>query len=104
AHTAILMGVAEALVGVRAQLAGSVLFVFQPAEEGAPAPEQGGAPLMLEQGLFERYRPAMAFGLHVWANLHVGDIGYRSGPMMAASDSFEITVHGRQTHGSRPWG
>ena len=104
AHTAILMGVAEALAGVREQLPGEVLFVFQPAEEGAPAPEDGGASLMLKEGLFTTYRPEMAFGLHVWANLHVGDIGYRSGPMMAASDSFEITVHGRQTHGSRPWG
>jgi amidohydrolase len=104
AHTAILMGVAEALVGVREQLAGEVLFVFQPAEEGPPLPEDGGAPMMLEEGLFERYKPAMVFGLHVWSSLHAGDIGYRSGPMMAASDSFEITVKGRQTHGSRPWG
>src|SRR5690606_17770180 len=104
AHTAILMGVAEALAGVRDQLAGKVLFVFHAAEEGAPAPEEGGASLMLEERLFQRHRPDMAFGLHVWATLHVGDIGYRSGPMMAASDSFEIVVHGRQTHGSRPWG
>ncbi len=104
AHTAILMGVAEALVGIRDQLAGEVMFVFQPAEEGAPEGEHGGAELMLREGLFEGFRPDAMFGLHLWANLHVGDIGYRSGPMMAASDRFSIVVRGRQTHGSRPWG
>jgi len=104
AHTAILMGVAEALVGIRDELAGEVMFVFQPAEEGAPDGEQGGASLMLAEGVFREFRPDAIFGLHVWANLHVGDIGYRSGPMMAASDRFSIIVHGRQTHGSRPWG
>jgi amidohydrolase len=104
AHTAILMGVAEALVGIRAELPGEVLFVFQPAEEGPPDGEQGGAPLMLADGLFEGFTPDAMFGLHVWSALNVGQIGVRAGPMMAASDRFTITVKGRQTHGSRPWG
>ena len=103
AHTAILMGAAEALVAMRAELPGTVLFVFQPAEEGAPDGEQGGAPLMLEQGLFEGSKPDAMFGLHVWAPLHAGQIGYRSGPLMAASDRYRIVVKGRQTHGSSPW-
>ncbi|HET6603751.1 MAG TPA: amidohydrolase [Xanthomonadaceae bacterium] len=104
AHTAILMGVAEALVGMRETLPGEILFIFQPAEEGAPEGEEGGASLMLAEGVFDDFRPGAIFGLHVWANLHADTIGYRSGPMMAASDRFTITVKGRQTHGSRPWG
>ncbi|MCK7595063.1 amidohydrolase [Pseudomarimonas salicorniae] len=104
AHTSILMGVAEALAGQRERLAGEILFVFQPAEEGAPKGEEGGASLMLREGLFEGFKPEAMFGLHVWSAMHVGEIGYRSGPFMAASDSFAITVKGRQTHGSRPWG
>jgi len=103
AHTAILMGVAEALVGMKAELPGEVLFIFQPAEEGPPEGEEGGASLMLEQGVFRDFKPEAVFGLHVWSSLHVGDIGYRSGPFMAASDRFGIVVKGRQTHGSRPW-
>ncbi|MBB5015575.1 amidohydrolase [Rehaibacterium terrae] len=104
AHTAILMGVAEALTAIRDELAGEVMFIFQPAEEGPPEGEDGGAPLMLEQGLFADFRPEAIFGLHVWANLHAGQVGYRSGPFMASSDQFRIVVKGRQTHGSRPWG
>ncbi|PJJ97449.1 N-acyl-L-amino acid amidohydrolase [Lysobacteraceae bacterium NML91-0213] len=104
AHTAILMGVAEALVGMREQLAGEVLFVFQPAEEGAPEGEQGGARLMLEEGVFADFRPDAVFGLHVFSTLNADTIGVRAGPTMAASDRFGIRVIGRQTHGSRPWG
>jgi amidohydrolase len=103
AHTAILMGVAEVLVGMREQLAGEVLLIFQPAEEGPPEDEPGGAPMMLAEGVFDP-PPAAVIGLHVWANLHAGEIGYRSGPTMAGSDRFRIVVHGRQTHGARPWG
>lgn len=103
AHTAILMGVAEALSKLRAELPGSVLFVFQPAEEGAPAGEEGGAALMLKEGLFRKHRPEAAFGLHMWSPLRAGELGLRSGPMLAASDSFRILVRGRQTHGARPW-
>jgi amidohydrolase len=103
-HTAILMGVAEALAGMRAELPGTVLFLFQPAEEGAPDGERGGATLMLEEGAFATPRPEAVFGLHLWAQLTSDQIGYRTGPMMAASDRYRIAVQGRQTHGSRPWG
>lgn len=104
AHVAMLMGVAEVLAGMREQLAGQVLFIFQPAEEGAPEGERGGARRMLEEGLFDFARPDMVFGLHVIASLPTGTLGYRSGPFMAGSDAFSIEVQGRQTHGSRPWG
>ncbi|HET8819823.1 MAG TPA: amidohydrolase [Xanthomonadaceae bacterium] len=104
AHTAILMGVAEALVAMRDTLPGSVMLVFQPAEEGAPDGERGGASLMLEEGLFADFEPEAMFGLHVFSTLPAGTIGVRGGPMMAASDKFTITVNGVQTHGSRPWG
>lgn len=103
-HTAILMGVAQTLVKLRDTLPGNVLFIFQPAEEGAPAGEEGGAELMLKEGLFEKYRPEAVFGLHVWSALRAGEIGYRGGPFMAASDAYKIVVRGKQTHGSRPWG
>lgn len=103
AHTSILMGVAEALVAMKAELPGEVLFVFQPAEEGPPDGERGGAPLMLEQGVFEDFKPDAVFGLHVFSTLNAGQIGVRAGPTMAASDRFELNVKGRQTHGSRPW-
>ncbi len=102
-HVAILMGVASLLAARREQLAGNVLFIFQPAEEGAPEGEEGGAALMLAEGLFERYRPAAAFGLHVISRWSVGQAAYRSGPTMASSDAFKIFIRGRQTHASRPW-
>nr|WP_010131749.1 amidohydrolase [Microbulbifer agarilyticus] len=103
-HVAMLMGAAEVLAGMRDELAGNILFIFQPAEEGAPEGEEGGAELMLEEGLFNKYKPEVAFGQHVTSGLPSGVIGYRSGPLMASSDQFKIHVHGRQTHGSRPWG
>ncbi|WP_345779872.1 M20 family metallopeptidase [Luteimonas galliterrae] len=103
AHTSILMGVAQALVGMRDELPGEVLFVFQPAEEGPPQGEDGGATLMLEEGVFADFKPDAVFGLHVFSTLNAGQIGVRAGPTMAASDRFELTVKGRQTHGSRPW-
>ena len=103
AHMAILLGVAKALVAQRAQLPGQVLLVFQPAEEGAPPPEEGGAALMLKQGLFADFQPEAVFGLHVFSNIAAGQIGVRSGPAMAASDRFSMTINGRQTHGSAPW-
>ena len=104
AHTAILLGVADALVAMRDRLPGAVMLVFQPAEEGAPDGEEGGASLMLEEGLFADFEPEAMFGLHVFSTLPAGTIGVRAGPMMAASDKFTITVKGVQTHGSRPWG
>jgi amidohydrolase len=104
AHTSILMGVAEALTAMRADLPGEVLFVFQPAEEGPPDGERGGASEMLAQGLFRDFKPEAIFGLHVFSTLNAGQVGYRSGPTMAASDRFNIVIKGRQTHGARPWG
>ncbi len=103
-HTAILMGVAEALAARRAELPGQVLFIFQPAEEGPPEGEDGGASMMLKEGVFRDFKPDAVFGLHVMSTVQAGKIGYRSGPMMAASDRFEFSVLGRQTHGARPWG
>jgi len=102
-HVAILMGVAEVLSGMRSELPGTVMFVFQPAEEGAPPGEEGGAELMLEEGLFDDPRPEAIFGLHVVPS-KVGTIGWRSGGIMASSDRFTIKVRGRQTHGAVPWG
>lgn len=103
AHVAILLATAKLLAEQRDTLRGTVLFVFQPAEEGAPDGETGGAARMLAEGVFDGATPAAVFGLHVASNLHVGEVGVRSGPMMAAYDTFNIVVHGRQTHGARPW-
>ncbi|KQY54706.1 M20 family metallopeptidase [Lysobacter sp. Root494] len=103
-HTSILLGVADALVAMRKELRGSVMLVFQPAEEGVPPGEKGGAPMMLEEGVFKTFKPDAIFGLHVFSTLQAGQIGVRQGPLMAASDRFTIKVKGRQTHGSRPWG
>ena len=104
AHTGILLGIADALVKMKADLPGSVMLVFQPSEEGAPDGEEGGASLMIEEGLFKDFKPDAMFGLHVFSTLQAGQIGVRQGPLMAASDKFTIKVKGRQTHGSRPWG
>ena len=104
AHVAMLLGVASALVEMKDGLPGEVMFVFQPAEEGPPvAGEDFGASLMLKQGIFTDFKPDAVFGLHVWAGLPVGKIGYRSGSVMASADEWTLTVHGKQTHGSRPW-
>ncbi|MDY6945325.1 MAG: amidohydrolase [Pseudomonadota bacterium] len=102
-HVANLMGVAEMLVGMKQDLPGTVLFIFQPSEEGAPEGEEGGAGLMIKEGVFNEVKPEAVFGLHVTSTLNSGVLGYRSGPFMAASDSFRIEVQGRQSHGSRPW-
>ena len=104
AHTSTLMGVAEALAAMKAELPGEVLFVFQPAEEGPPDGEDGGAEEMLKQGIFREFKPEAVFGLHVFSTLNAGQVGYRAGPAMAASDRFNIVINGRQTHGARPWG
>ncbi len=103
-HMAILLGVAKSLTQIKGELTGNVLFIFQPAEEGAPGDEEGGAELMLKEGLFDTYKPDVAFGLHSWSSLNAGKVGYRSGPAMASADQFEIIIKGQQTHGSRPWG
>lgn len=102
-HTAVLMGVAQTLTAMRAQLPGNVLFIFQPAEEGAPEGEEGGASVMLAEGVFEKHPPKVVFALHVQAEMRVGEISVRAGPFMAASDFWHIDVVGKQTHGARPW-
>ncbi len=102
-HVAILMGVAQVLVGLRSQLRGSVKFIFQPAEEMPPKGEQGGAKLMIQEGALQNPVPQVIFGLHVTSRLAVGQIGYRPGPTMASSDYFQIIVQGKQTHGAAPW-
>jgi amidohydrolase len=103
-HTAMLLGAAKVLAGMKQNLPGTVIFFFQPAEEGAPEGERGGASLMLDEGLFKDPKPDAVFGMHVFSTLNVGQVGYRSGPLMAGSDWFRIVVHGQQTHGARPWG
>lgn len=101
-HMAVVMGAAMALASQRQDLPGSVVFVFQPAEEGPPPDEKGGAPLMLEEGLFDRYRPEVMFGLHAWPDFETGKIGFVSGPNMASADRFEIDLYGKQSHGAWP--
>jgi amidohydrolase len=103
AHTAILLGVAEVLTGVREKLPGSVLFLFQPAEESAPPGEEGGADLMIEEGALADPRPDAIFALHVVPQYQAGEIAYRAGGAMASSDKLEITVRGKQTHAAYPW-
>jgi len=102
-HVAILMGVAQVLASMREQIPGTVKFIFQPAEEGPPAGEEGGADLMIREGTLEDPVPDAIFGLHVLP-APVGAVVYRSGPFLASSDGFSITVRGRQTHGAIPWG
>ncbi|HXY31771.1 MAG TPA: amidohydrolase [Gemmatimonadaceae bacterium] len=101
-HVAILLGTAAVLAGMRKDLPGTVKFIFQPAEEGPPAGEQGGAALMVAQGAFADPVPDAVFGLHVWPG-RVGEIVYRPGPAMAGSMGLSIVVHGRGTHGAAPW-
>ena len=103
AHIAILMGVAEILSSMKNDLKGNVKFIFQPAEEGAPQGEEGGAELMVAEGVLENPKVDVIFGLHVWSLKEAGTIGYRPESTMAGSDSLRITVKGKQTHGSTPW-
>jgi amidohydrolase len=102
-HVAILLGVASVLAGMKAEIPGTVKFIFQPAEEGAPAGEEGGASLMIKEGALADPLPGAIFGLHVWPDV-VGSIGYKPGPFMAAADGLSIIVRGKQTHGAVPWG
>ena len=102
-HVAILMSVAEILAGMKNELKGTIKFVFQPAEEGPPEGEEGGAPLMIKEGVLENPKVDVMFGLHINSQTEVGKIKYRSGGTMAASDWFKIKVKGKQTHGSQPW-
>lgn len=102
-HMAILMGVAEVLAGMKKDLAGTIKFVFQPAEEGVPVGEQGGAELMVKEGVLENPKVDVVFGLHINSQTPVGQITYRPGGIMAAVNDLKITVTGRQAHGAYPW-
>lgn len=101
-HTAVQMGVASVLTSMRDQIPGRIVFIFQPAEEGAPVGEEGGAELMLKEGLFDRHNPEVIFGLHSSANYDVGKVAYSVGPALASVDHFRVTIFGKQAHGSRP--
>jgi len=103
AHMAMVLGAAKILNDMKADLPGSVMLIFQPAEEGPPNGEDGGASLMLDEGIFAQRMPAAVFGMHVGISIPGGQFALKPGPMMAASDSFKITVKGKQTHGARPW-
>jgi len=102
-HVAMLMGAAEVLASMKADLPGTVKFIFQPAEEGAPTGEEGGAQLMVKEGVLENPKVDAIFGLHINSQTEVGKIGYRPGGTMAAVDQFAIKLHGKQTHGASPW-
>ncbi|MDT5268753.1 MAG: hypothetical protein QOH49_939 [Acidobacteriota bacterium] len=101
-HTTVELGVAEVLNKMKDEVRGTVKFIFQPAEEGAPAGEEGGAPFMIKEGALENPRPQAIFGLHTEPNLQAGQIGYHSGPAMASSDTFYITIKGKAAHGAQP--
>jgi amidohydrolase len=102
-HTSILMGTAEVLASMKKDISGTVKFFFQPAEEGPPADEEGGAPLMIKEGVMDNPKVDAVFGLHIASSLEIGKIKYKSGSMMASSDWFTIKIKGKQTHGSTPW-
>ncbi len=102
-HTAILMGTAEVLASMKKDVPGTVKFIFQPAEEGAPGDEEGGAALMVKEGVMENPKVDAIFGLHISSGLEVGKIRYKSGSFMASSDWFTIKVKGKGAHGSAPW-
>lgn len=103
AHVSILMGTAQVLAGLRKNIAGTVVFIFQPAEEGPPGDEEGGAPLMIKEGVLDNPKVDVIFGLHINSQTPVGQIKYKPEGTMASSDWFTIKVKGKQTHGSQPW-
>jgi len=101
-HTTVELGVAEVLSKLRDQISGAIKFIFQPAEEGAPQGEEGGALLMIKEGALENPRPSAIFGLHTMPGIEAGQIGYHSGAAMASSDRFTITIRGKGSHGAQP--
>jgi len=102
-HIAMMMGTATVLTKIKKDLKGTVKFIFQPAEEGAPKGEEGGAELMVKEGALKNPDVDVIFGMHISSGTHVGTITYKPGGTMAAAQRFEIHVHGKQSHGSRPW-
>jgi len=103
AHVAILMSVAEILAGMKNDITGTVKFIFQPSEEGPPEGEEGGAPLMIKEGVMENPKVDAIIGLHIESDIEVGKLEYKPGPFMASSDWFVIKVNGKGSHGSQPW-
>ena len=103
AHVSILMGTAQLLAGLKKEIAGTVVFIFQPAEEGPPGDEEGGAPLMIKEGVLDNPKVDVIFGLHINSQTPIGQIKYKPEGTMASSDWFTIKVKGKQTHGSQPW-
>jgi len=103
-HVAMLMGTAEVLSKMKDKIKGTVVFIFQPAEEGPPAGEEGGASLMVKEGVMDNPKIDAIFGIHINSATEIGKIKYKSGSVMAASDWFSIKIKGKQTHGSQPWG
>jgi len=101
-HTTVELGVAEVLSKMRDQISGTIKFIFQPAEEGPPTGEEGGAALMIKEGVMENPRPQAIFGLHTMPSIEAGQIGYHSGPAMASADKFIITVRGKKSHCAHP--
>jgi len=101
-HIAVQMGVAAILAGMKADLPGEVQFIFQPAEEGPPPGEEGGASLMLAEGLWKERKPQAVFGLHASAQDDVGVLTWRSGPLLSAADEMDVTIKGKAAHGARP--
>jgi amidohydrolase len=101
-HTVVQLGVASVLTAMKPSLRGTVVFIFQPAEEGVPSGETGGASLMVQEGALQNPRPAAIFALHTYAEMGVGDLGYYEGPALSASDTWEVKITGRQSHGARP--
>ncbi len=103
AHTAMLMGAAEVLASMKNEIAGTVVFLFQPAEEGAPEGEEGGAPLMVKDGALDDPKVDVIFGMHINSAIPAGDLRYKSGAFMASADAFKIKIRGKSSHGSQPW-
>lgn len=102
-HTAMLMTVAEILSGMKSEIKGTIKFIFQPAEEGPPEGEDGGADLMVKEGVMDNPKVDVIFGLHIESDIEVGKIQYKPGAFMASSDWFKIVVKGKGSHGSQPW-
>ncbi|WP_346238195.1 amidohydrolase [Niabella insulamsoli] len=102
-HVAILMGAAAVLASMKKDIPGTVKFIFQPAEEGAPPGEEGGAELMVKEGVMEHPKVDAVFGLHIESWIEEGKVYYKAGPFMAASDWFTVKVKGKQSHGAQPW-
>ena len=102
-HTAMLMGAATVLSKMKKDVPGTVVFLFQPAEEGAPEGEEAGAPLMVKEGALDNPKVEAVFGLHIMSFIEAGTIAYKPGAFMASSDWFTITVNGKGSHGSQPW-